>query len=236
MLLCKRHNMISKDLILLLLADKSRCRQTQCRRHFLCVSVLGKKIICISAVSGGVDPDKGRTTKPSNYLNIRPCLLGLALSHTHSTLPNTCVLNTGDAASAPPPPPRQNTRLPKQCCCFCGRHTKGPYPPGNWVKQLFWWGCRAARVTHSKGSRFAHLCKNRVWCHIQLCFTSLDLMARNTFITATAEIIDKWHTYPLAIQWAAAQRPSTTMLWVYYFASFPWSLLIAYLLFLHWDV
>ena len=115
---------------------------------------------------------------------------------------------------------------------------KGLYPPGNWVKQLFWWGCRAARVTHSKGSRFAHLCKNRVWCHIQLCFTSLDLMARNTFITATAEtiaLIDKWHTYPLTIQWAA-QRPTTTMLWVYYFAFFPWSLLIAYLLFLHWDV
>ena len=85
--------MISKDLILLLLADKSRRRrQTQCRRHFLCVSVLGKKIICISAVSGGVDPDKGRTTKPCNYLNIRPCLLGLALSHTHTTLPNICVL------------------------------------------------------------------------------------------------------------------------------------------------
>ena len=70
--------MISKDLILLLLADKSRRRrQTQCRRHFLCVSVLGKKkIICISAVVVVVvDPDKGRTTKPSNYLNIRPCLL-----------------------------------------------------------------------------------------------------------------------------------------------------------------
>ena len=38
--------------------------------------------------------------------------------------------------------------------------------------------------------------KSCVWCHIQLCFTSLDLMARNTFITATAELIDKWHTYP----------------------------------------